>query len=179
MHEYRRYVEREMNARHWTQADLARAAGLDRQIINSITRDTRETLPGVPRMTTVHGLARAFSVKPEVVLAHVALAMGLPVSVEQADVADLSDADLLLEVRRRMEARHDRQDDTEPGPEAGGTLNSSESSSPDGGTPGRPGAPISDLQLERDRRQQEADAKPLEDLLGLAADKGERMDDDE
>lgn len=76
-------------------------------------------------------------------------------------------------------AAHDREDDTEPGPEAGGTQHSSQGSSPDGGTPSRPGAPISDLQRERDRRQQEADAKPLEDLLGLAADKGERMDDDE
>ena len=95
---------------------------------------------------------------------------------------DLSDMDLLDEVRKRMEARHAQASEDQAG------------SHPDVRAV-RPGAPMSLDEARRvkddpaafgdqarrgemDRRQQEADEKPLEELLDLAADKGERMDDD-
>lgn len=89
-------------------------------------------------------------------------------------------------------AAHDRQDDTEQGPEAGSTLNSSKSSSPDGGTPGRPGAPIGEVhELRPDQGKlqppppaaKSAAYEPDEELEGPAEarrsrDRGEKSQDD-
>ena len=182
MHEYRRFVQREMDKRGWNPNQTAHYAGLNRQTVYDLVQDTRDVLPRVPSDKTVNGLAKAFGVGREVILAHVAQAMGLPTSVTRADAAELSDVDLLDEVRKRMEARHAQASEDQAG------------SHPDVRAV-RPGAPMSLDEARRikkdpaafgdqprrgdmDRRQREADQKPLEELLDLAADKGDRMDDD-
>lgn len=119
MHEYRRFVEREMNARGWNSSDVARAGDLNRQVVHSIIKDTRERIPQVPDDRTVTGLAKAFSVSVEVVLAHVALAMGLPVSIERADVSAVSDDELIHEIARRLKAGEQGERDTSPMNQAG------------------------------------------------------------
>lgn len=107
MHEYQRFVQREMNARNWNQNDVARHAGLNRQTISAIMKDEREKLNQLPDSKTIDGLARAFTVSREVVLAHVALAMGLPVKLERADVSTASNDELVSELARRLKAGED------------------------------------------------------------------------
>lgn len=106
----------------------------------------------------------------------------LPAEADMLDPDERRAVVNLVRVMARRKAHHDHQGEAEPGPEAGSQEHGGEDRSPDGSTPGQPGAPISALQrkqAERDRRQREADAKPLDELLGLAADKGERMDQDD
>ena len=150
MHAYRRFVEDQMDERHWTRADLARHSGLSKQTISNIVNDKRESLGSPPDGKTVDGLAQAFSMSRDKVLAFVALAMGLPVSIERADVRAVSDAELLSEIRRRMEARHDRQGDTQQGPEARSTEHRSEDRREDGGTAGGRQAPMTPSFFDED-----------------------------
>ena len=112
MHEYRRFVQREMDARNWNQNDVARHAGLNRQTIHAILTDTRELLTQVPSDKTIDGLAAAFTVSRETVLAHVALAMGLPVKLERADVSEVSNDELIREMARRLKAGDGRGEAT-------------------------------------------------------------------
>lgn len=42
MHEYRRFVEREMDKRQWNPNQVAQHAGLNRQTVYDIVQDTRE-----------------------------------------------------------------------------------------------------------------------------------------
>lgn len=108
MHEYSRYVKSEMDKRKWNQNDLAKKAGLTRQVVSAIVTDNRERLTNIPSDKTMDGLAKAFGVDPTVVRANVALAMGLPVEVKRANTSDISDSDLIMELSRRLEkARND------------------------------------------------------------------------
>lgn len=108
MHAYSRYVKREMDSRHWNQNELAKRAGLTRQVVSNIVKDTRERLTQVPDDKTITGLAKAFAVNPDVVRAQVALAMGLPVNVVRAEIDTVSDAELVTELARRLKvAAHD------------------------------------------------------------------------
>lgn len=123
MHEYRRFVQREMDKRGWNPNQTAQYAGLNRQTVYDIVQDTRDALPRVPSEKTISGLSKAFGVGREVILAHVAQAMGLPTTVTRADAAELSDVDLLAEVRKRMEARHAQASEDQAGshPDVQGT----------------------------------------------------------
>lgn len=148
MHEYRRFVQREMDKRGWNPNQTAQYAGLNRQTVYDIVQDTRDVLPRVPSEKTISGLAKAFGVGREVILAHVAQAMGLPTTVTRADAAELSDTDLLAEVRKRMGARHDREAESQQGPEAQGQEHARTDRPEDGSTPRR-GGPIDLAQARR------------------------------
>lgn len=92
-------------------------------------------------------------------------------------------------------ANHDREAESQQGPEAQGQEHA-RTDRPEDGSTTRRGGPIVDLDQARrvkddpaafgdqprrgdmDRRQREADEKPLSELLDLAADKGDRMDDE-
>lgn len=122
MHEFRRYVQEQMDARNWTQSDVANAGGFDRQVVYSIVHDTRDVLPSKPKAATVNGLAKAFGVSRETVLAHVAIAMGLPTELKRADVTDVSDDELIRELSRRLKgAGSAGRDTTDHPPTSQGT----------------------------------------------------------
>lgn len=112
---------------------------------------------------------------------------------DQVGLASASDVELLAEIARRFartaqEARHDRQDQQEPGPEAGSQEHRGEGSSAHGGTPSRrtpsivsfpdqgkpwkknlPPQLSPDKIAELERRQQDADGTTAEEISGWAA----------
>ncbi|GAA1333786.1 hypothetical protein GCM10009592_28300 [Brachybacterium rhamnosum] len=103
MHAYRRFVQTEMDKRGWTAADLQRSSGLTKQNLSRLLRDDREQLQQRPDAATVTSLAGAFGVTENVVLSHVAEAMGLPTTrVEVAAAADLSNEELLRILAERL-----------------------------------------------------------------------------
>lgn len=67
MHEYRRFVQTELDARGWRQAELVRRSGLSRQLVSSILRDNRDYLGQMPDAETIEGLALGFDVPAETV----------------------------------------------------------------------------------------------------------------
>ena len=52
----------EMNKRNWSQADLARHAGMNRQVVNRIIKGDR-----IPSADSCNALANAFNLSPETV----------------------------------------------------------------------------------------------------------------
>lgn len=102
MNEYRRFVQRELDKRNWRPAQIEHNGGPSRQVVSKILRDNREVLDQRPSQETIDGLARAFGISVDVVLAHVAQAMGFPVKIEAADLDAVSNEDLLEQIRKRM-----------------------------------------------------------------------------
>lgn len=109
MHEYRRLVEERMAAKNLVgrgaQAELARMAGLNRQVIHTILNDNRKALNQAPDEKTVNGLAAAFDLSPDVVWAAVAVSMGMPSYVVPSitqEVKAASDEELLRELSARL-----------------------------------------------------------------------------
>ncbi|MDN5585875.1 MAG: helix-turn-helix transcriptional regulator [Brevibacterium sp.] len=102
MHEYRRFVEREMDKRQWNPNQVAQHAGLNRQTVYDIVQDTRESLNRIPSEKTISGLASAFGVGREKILAAVAEAMGLPIQIVRADVSAATNDELMSELSRRL-----------------------------------------------------------------------------
>jgi transcriptional regulator with XRE-family HTH domain len=104
MHEYRLFIERELDARGWKMADLARRAGLHRQLIWKILHDDRDTLGNMPDDATLQGIARGFSIPVDRVRTAAARSLvgyiddGRPLVT---DVRDLSTDVLIEELRRR------------------------------------------------------------------------------
>jgi transcriptional regulator with XRE-family HTH domain len=106
VHEYRRFVQAELDARGWRQADLVRRSGLSRQLISTILSDDRTHLGQMPDDATIEGLAAGFSVSAERVRTAAARALagytddGVPITT---DLADVPTDVLLREVRRRID----------------------------------------------------------------------------
>lgn len=106
MHEYRRFVQAELDARGWRQAELVRRSGLSRQLVSNLLRDDREHLGNMPDPATIAGLARGFGVPEETVRAAAARAIvdygddGAPLAL---DLSTVSTDALLQELRRRTE----------------------------------------------------------------------------
>ena len=116
MHEYRRFVQEQMDARGWRQADLVRASGLSRAWVSRILRDDRPRLGQMPDESTMAGLARKFHVSAETVRTAAARAPRGYADDGEALTTDLSavsiDA-LLMEIRRRVRGNED-QDTQDP-----------------------------------------------------------------
>ena len=106
MHALGQFLEEALRRRGWSQAKLAREAGLSRQVVNGIVKE-RTRLDRMPQDKTIDGIARALEVDSEVIRALLAQSMGLPVA-EPAVVYDASrvaDSDLLRELAHRLESR--------------------------------------------------------------------------
>lgn len=103
MNEYKRFVQNELDRRNWKPADATNNGGPSRQVMSNILNDDRDMLVQRPKQETIEALSRAFGVRVEVILGHVAKAMGLPVNVEAQSLDDISDDDLLDQVRKRMQ----------------------------------------------------------------------------
>jgi len=55
------WLQQEMNKRHWSQSDLARASGLHRAVINKLMNGNNR----FPRPQTLNAIARAFKIPAE------------------------------------------------------------------------------------------------------------------
>lgn len=110
MNEYQRFIQDELDKRNWRPADIENRGGPSRQLISKILNSKREVLDQRPKQETVEGLAKVFGISADVVLAHIAKAMGFPLSLEKADLHNASDDDLLEEIRKRMNRESSEHD---------------------------------------------------------------------
>lgn len=117
MNEYRRFVQAELDRRNWRAADVVKHGGPSRQVIHTILNDKRDVLDQRPKQETIEGLSRAFNVPVDAVLARVAMAMGLPLTMATAELDSASDEDLLEEIRKRMQRESGHDEHTEHSPE--------------------------------------------------------------
>lgn len=62
VHEYRRFIQSEIDARNWDSAELARRSGLHRQLIWKVLHDSRDHLGQMPKERTLEALARGFGI---------------------------------------------------------------------------------------------------------------------
>ena len=105
VHEYRRFVQAELDARGWTPADLVHRSGLSRQLVWKILHDDRPTLGQMPDESTLEGIARGFGISVERV--RVAAARSLRGYEDDdtpivTDLREVSTDALLHEIRRRV-----------------------------------------------------------------------------
>lgn len=107
MHEYRRFIQDELDARGWKPAELARQSGLRRQLVWKILHDNRPTLGQMPDESTMEGIASGFGIPVDRVRIAAARSLrgyeddGAPLS---NDLSAVSNDVLLTEIRRRFEA---------------------------------------------------------------------------
>ncbi|MBH0121525.1 helix-turn-helix transcriptional regulator [Rhodococcus sp. CX] len=165
MHEFKRFIQQQLDARGWKQADLVRASGLSRSHVSKLIRDNREHLGQMPDDDTIAGLSRGFNVPEDVVRTAASRALvgyeddGRPIHL---DLTEVSTDALLQEVRRRIEetgARHGTgtAQEQKPRTEAGGTKHRSSS----GSDRGRSGAPMKRGKVARlPRKNQGTDLDP-------------------
>lgn len=105
MHDYRRFVQSELDARGWKQADLVHRSGLSRQVVSKILRDDREYLGQMPDESTLRALATGFEVPVERVRTAAARALARYDDAGEPLTADLSSVSidaLLQEIKRRV-----------------------------------------------------------------------------
>lgn len=104
MHALRMFVQAQMDERGWTQSDLVAASGITKQVVSSLVSDARPKLDRLPQDKTIDGLARAFRVDRNVILAKIGEAMGLPVSepVVIYDASRVPNSDLLRVLSERL-----------------------------------------------------------------------------
>lgn len=105
VHDYRRLVEAELDARSWKPAELERASGLSRQLIWGILHDNRQHLGQMPKDTTLEGLARGFGIPVERVRTAAARSLVGYAGDNAPLIADLTQVSidvLLTEIRRRV-----------------------------------------------------------------------------
>lgn len=105
VHEYRRFVQAELDARGWVPADLVRRSGLNRQLVWKILHDDREHLGQMPDDETMQAIADGFKIDVSRVRTAAARSLrgytdsGHPISTDLSGV----DIDILLaEIRRRV-----------------------------------------------------------------------------
>ncbi|TFH97824.1 helix-turn-helix domain-containing protein, partial [Micrococcus lylae] len=89
MHAYRRFIQETMDARRMKPADVARAGGPSNQLISRLMQDDRDILDRRPDAETIRRYAVALRVREEDVLAAVAEAMGLPLTITTARLEDV------------------------------------------------------------------------------------------
>lgn len=106
MHEYRRFIQGELDARGWKQADLVRRSGLSRQLVSSLMRDSRDHLGQMPDAATIEALAFGFGVSVDIVRTAAARSLADYVDDGTALTITLSEVStdaLLTEIRRRID----------------------------------------------------------------------------
>lgn len=135
MHEYRRFIQHELDARGWRQADLVRESGLSRQLVSSILRDNRDHLGQMPDAETIQAIATGFGVPQERV--RVAAARSLADYIDDGaaltiTLGDVSTDALLNEIKRRID--HAEQPAT-PTPQPGTPREAAKGKKNDAGDP--------------------------------------------
>ena len=105
VHEYRRFIQSELDARGWDAAELVRRSGLRRQLVWKILHDDRDTLGQLPDRTTLDALAHGLSIPVERLRVAATRSLdgydsgGIPVA---HDVKEFPTEVLLEELRRRI-----------------------------------------------------------------------------
>jgi transcriptional regulator with XRE-family HTH domain len=104
MHELRRFITDQMDARGWTQADLSRASGLSKQLVSTLYLDDRDRLDAMPSRDTLAALARAFHVAVESISLIAARAYGIPVDAPAVvpTLEGFPSSELAAELQRRL-----------------------------------------------------------------------------
>ncbi|WP_155770045.1 helix-turn-helix domain-containing protein [Mycobacterium asiaticum] len=103
MHEYRRFIQAELDARGWKPADLVRRSKLRRQLIWKILHDDRDHLGQMPDDTTLEAIADGFGIPVDRVRTAAARSLvgytddGRPVATDLEAVP----TDVLIEELRR------------------------------------------------------------------------------
>lgn len=177
MHEFKRFIQQQLDARGWKQADLVRKSGLSKQHVSNMLRDTREHLGQMPDEKTIQALAGGFQLPAEVVRTAASRALagysdeGQPLHV---DIHQVPLDTLLNEIRRRFEEIGDphgtgTEEVPEPRPQAGGPVDGGTA----GGDRGRPGAPMKPRKVRRLKPADQAsgvdDLPPWDEVDELAA----------
>jgi transcriptional regulator with XRE-family HTH domain len=143
VHEFKRFIQKQLDDQGLRQADLVTRSGLTRSHISKLMRDQRDHLGQMPDKETLEALAKGFGVPVERVRTAAARSLvgytddGSPISLELGEVP--TDA-LLNELKRRIEASSkgaSYDEDTQPRTQEGSTEHSSA-----GRGTRRPGAPI-------------------------------------
>lgn len=104
MHAYRQFIQEQLDARGWKPAELARRAGMHRQLVWKILNDDREHIGQIPDTATMEAIAHGFSIPVDHVRIAAARSLagytddGRPIAT---DVRELSTDVLLEELRRR------------------------------------------------------------------------------
>ncbi|WP_032368545.1 helix-turn-helix domain-containing protein [Rhodococcoides fascians] len=107
MHEFKRFIQKQLDDQGLRQADLVTRSGLTRSHISKLMRDQRDHLGQMPDKETLEALAKGFGIPVERVRTAAARSLvgyvddGLPISLELGEVP--TDA-LLNELKRRIEA---------------------------------------------------------------------------
>jgi transcriptional regulator with XRE-family HTH domain len=143
VHEFKRFIQKQLDDQGLRQADLVTRSGLTRSHISKLMRDQRDHLGQMPDKETLEALAKGFGIPVERVRTAAARSLvgyiddGSPISLELGEVP--TDA-LLNELKRRIEASgkgasHDEEQESR-------TQEGSPEYSGSGGGARRPGAPI-------------------------------------
>lgn len=115
MHEYRRFIQQQLDDRGWKRSDLVRKSGLSRQLLWSILTDDRDYLGQMPDDSTIEALSIGFGLPAELFRTAAARSLvgyiddGVPLTIQLQNVS--TDA-LLNEVRRRIDENRSRIADT-------------------------------------------------------------------
>lgn len=111
MHAFREFIQDQMDARGWNQAELSRRSGLSSQQISKLLNDERDRLSGMPRIDTVEGLARAFGITPDAVAKQAAQAYGVPGAQpdDHVQARELSNEELVHELTQRLDRSQQTQ----------------------------------------------------------------------
>lgn len=115
MNEWSRFIQERIDAKGLRNADAARRSHgkLSSQRLSQILRDPQEKLTKIPEEKTVQGVALALGVSEAECWLKIGVAMGLPLgkAVLTADARNLTDDQLVEELRRRLEAAAQEGDD--------------------------------------------------------------------
>ena len=119
MHAFGRFIQAELDARGWRQAELVRKSGLQRQHLSKLLNDRRDYLGQMPDEHTLTRIAAGFELPVATVRAAAARALvGYEDSGESLtfELTDVSTDALLNEIRRRIDANTSAAPQTPPEP---------------------------------------------------------------
>ncbi|MGQ3382939.1 helix-turn-helix domain-containing protein [Glutamicibacter sp. TV12E] len=104
MHELGRYLQRKIDDKGWTSAELARRAGVSRQTVYNLITDTRDFMDQTPQRKTINALADALNVTPMEILTVSAQALGIPIeALPPEDVlSSVTNEQILTELSSRL-----------------------------------------------------------------------------
>lgn len=111
-HALSNFIREEMLRRDLRNVDVEKASGLSRQLVSKLVTDQRETLTRLPERATLEGIALAFRVPLEFILAKAVESLGLGFTAGDfvSSVQTASDRELLGELERRLRSRADEAD---------------------------------------------------------------------